>query len=99
MALRDRQARIRFVGNKFDESAELLPHLSKVERTRTIHWMDDEGGHRQGARAVFTIAGATESRLGSIARLLTRWPLYVLAEPWYRIFAHHRGRFARFAGK
>ncbi|HIM50255.1 MAG TPA: hypothetical protein EYM32_15450 [Dehalococcoidia bacterium] len=88
-----------FVGNECNESAELLPNLSKVERTRTIHWIDDEGGHRQGARAIFTIVGATESRLGPIARLFARWPLYALAEPWYRIFAHHRGRFSRFVGK
>ena len=84
------------MGNKCDESAELLPHLSKVERTRTIHWIDDEGGHRQGARTVFTIAGATESRLGLIARLLARWPLYALAQPLYRIFACHRGKVSRF---
>ena len=54
MALRDNRSWIRFVGNECDESAELLPHLSKIERTRTIHWIEDKGGHRQGARAIFT---------------------------------------------
>ena len=87
------------MGNKCDESAELLPHLSEVQRTRTIHWIDNEGGHRQGAHAIFTIVGETASRLGPIARLLARWPLYVLAEPWYRVFAHHRGRFSRIIGE
>lgn len=96
MALRDRQSRLRFIGNECAEAIELLPQLSNDKRTFTIHLIDEDGLHRSGARAIFTIVGVTESRFSVTARLLAYWPFYLVAEPFYRIFAHYRGKFAHF---
>lgn len=62
---------------------------------QTIVAVDDRGGVRTGAQAIFTIAGETGGLIGFIGRALSPRPVSLLFEPVYRLFARHRGRFAR----
>ena len=92
---RDREGRLRFVDNRSEEAAALLPGLSEDRRTETLHALGRDGRRHAGAGAVFRTVGATGGLLGWVCRRLSVWPVYVAFEPGYRLFARYRGRFAR----
>ena len=92
---RDREGRLRFVDNRSEEAAALLPGLSEDRRTKTLHALGGDGRRHSGAAAVFRAVGATGGLLGWMCRRLSVWPVYVAFEPGYRLFARYRGRFAR----
>ena len=93
---RDRVGRLRFVGNRSDEAAALLPGLSEDSRRATLHVLDDAGRRYSGAAAVFRTVAATDGHLGRLCRVLSLPPIPIVFEPGYRLFARYRGIFARF---
>ena len=95
---RDSEGRLRFVDNRSDEAAALLPGLSEDRRTKTLHALRSDGRRYSGAAAVFRAVGATGGLLGWACRRLSVWPVYLAFEPGYRLFARHRARFARSSG-
>ncbi len=63
---------------------------------RTFVALDRQERVMTGARAVLTVAGKTGGITGAVRRVLALRPVSLLLEPAYRLFARHRGRFARF---
>ena len=96
IAGRDRRGSLVFVGNRTEAAKDLMPRLSDERRTGTLHWIADSGERHEGARAVFSTVASTGGLLGVASGILARAPLHLLFEPAYRLFATHRGRFARF---
>ena len=93
---RDSEQMVTFVGNHATEALSLLPRITEHARTRTLHFINAEGKHREGAHAVISTIALTGGWIGCSAKLLANSPNHVLLEPCYRLFARHRGRFARF---
>ena len=91
---RDSEGLLRFVDNRSEEAAALLPGLSEDRRTKTLHALRSDGRRYSGAAAIFRTVGATGGLLGWVCRRLSVWPAYVAFEPGYRLFARYRGRFA-----
>ena len=96
IAGRDRRAGLVFVGNATEEAKDLLPELSDERRRETLHWIANSGEHHEGAQAVLSTVASTGGVLGLASSVAARSPLHLLFEPGYRMFAMHRGRFARF---
>ncbi len=92
---RDNEGRVRFVDNRSEEAAALLPGLRGDQRTKTLHALGSDGRRYSGAAAIFRAIGATGGWLGWACRRLSVWPVYVAFEPGYRLFARYRGRFAQ----
>ncbi len=92
---RDSEGRVRFVDNRSEEAAALLPGLGGDHRTKTLHALGRDGRRYSGAAAIFRAIGATGGPLGWVCRRLSVWPVYVAFEPGYRLFARYRGRFAQ----
>ena len=94
VAGRDSEGRLRFVDNRSEEAAALLPGLSEDRRTATLHALAWDGRRYSGAAAVLRAVGATGGSLAWVCRRLSVWPVYWAFEPGYRLFARYRGRFA-----
>ena len=94
VAGRDSEGGVRFVDNRSEEAAALLPSLSEARRTATLHALGGDGRRYSGAAAIFRAIGATGGSLGWVCRRLSVWPVYLAFEPGYRLFARYRGRFA-----
>ena len=95
VAGRDSEGGVRFVDNRSDEAAAMLPGLSEDRRTETLYALAWDGRRYSGAAAVLRAVGATGGSLGWVCRRLSVGPVYLAFEPGYRLFARYRGRFAR----
>jgi predicted DCC family thiol-disulfide oxidoreductase YuxK len=95
---RDTARRMRFVPNQTADLDTLSPGLTRAMAAQTVIAVRSDGRRWHGARAIFEML----RRLPGIWRLIgvigalpvIRW----LAEPFYRIVAHHRARLSRWVG-
>lgn len=67
-----------------------LPKLSLQETSQAIHVIDRDGRILQGARAVFEIMKKMSGWWGILGHIFALPPIYIMAEPFYRLFARHR---------
>lgn len=87
---------MRFVPNDAESVQSVTGLVPPELAERTIVTLDVRDEMRTGARAIFTIVAATGGVIGFVSRWLTPRTVSLLFEPGYRLFAKHRGRFARF---
>ena len=93
---RDRHSQLAFVPNDDPELEEMGRGVDPSRAVRSIAVVMPNGKVVWGARAIFETVGALPGMWGSMGSVLALPPLYWLAEPFYRLFARNRGRFARF---
>ena len=81
---------LNFIPFQSDQLADYAPKLSVDQASQTLHVITEQGHHIRGARAVFEIMSKLPGLWGWLGRILVKPPFYLIAEPFYRLFARYR---------
>lgn len=95
---RDSAGHLQFVPNQTADLDALAPGLTQAETERAVIAVRADGRRYRGARAVFELLRRVPGFWGIVGRIGALPPLSLLAEPAYRIVAHHRARISRWLG-
>ena len=95
----DSAGRLRFVANQSIDLDALAPGLTPDMARRALVAVRPADNRRwRGARAVFEAMRRLPGVWGVIGRIGALPPVSLLAEPFYRVIAHHRGTISRYLG-
>ncbi|NDJ77465.1 MAG: DUF393 domain-containing protein [Chloroflexi bacterium] len=95
---RDRHGRLHFVAYQTADLDSIAPGLTREETSRALYLVHPDGRRWRGARAFFGAMRALPGVWGSIGAIGTLPPVFVLAEPFYRLVAHNRAAISRRLG-
>jgi len=95
---RDPAHRLRFSAFQRADLAALSPGLTRDMAARSVYVVAPDGARWRGARAVFEIMRRLPGVWGWLGRIGALPPVSLLAEPVYRLAAHHRTRLSRWLG-
>lgn len=96
MEQHDTRRRLRFVAYQSSELEDAAPGVAREDARRSLIFIRPGGHTFSGARAVFEAMRQLGGFWGVMGAVMSWPPLSLAAEPFYRLFARHRGRFARF---
>ena len=76
----------------------IAPGLTMEMASQTLHFVRSDGRRFRGARATFETLRRLPGVWGILGVTGSFLPLSLLAEPFYRIFASHRGTISQLMG-
>jgi predicted DCC family thiol-disulfide oxidoreductase YuxK len=79
-----------FIPYQDGDLEKIFPSQDSTVFEKSLFLLNNQGEVYQGARAVFRIMSEFRGSLGFFGKILSRPPFYWIAEPFYRLFAHHR---------
>jgi predicted DCC family thiol-disulfide oxidoreductase YuxK len=92
---RDAENRLRFVPFQSSDLEQLAPGLTRQMASKAVYLARADGRRFQGARAVFETLRCLPGVWGLLGTIGAFPPLSLLAEPFYRLVARHRGALSR----
>ncbi len=95
---RDSAGRLRFVPNQSADLAAIAPGLTHEQAAAAAYAVRPDGTRYRGARAIFETLRRVPGFWGVVGWIGALPPLSLLAEPFYRVIAHHRGRISAWLG-
>lgn len=95
---RDPADRLQFVPYQTADLDSLAPGLDRARASRAVYAVRADGKRLRGARAIFETLQYIPGTWRVVGRVGVLPPLSWLAEPVYRIIAHHRMRVSRWLG-
>lgn len=95
---RDQHRRLTFIPYQAPDLERLVPGLTREVASQALYFVREDGWRFRGARAAFEVMKRWPGAWGWLGRLLALPPFHWLAEPFYRLFARHRGRVSRWLG-
>ncbi len=90
--------RLKFVPYQTADLDSLAPGLTRASASRAVYTIRADGKRLRGARAIFETLRYNAGIWRVVGRLGALPPVSWLAEPVYRIIAHHRMRVSRWLG-
>ena len=95
---RDRFRRLEFVPYQTADLAQLAPGLTREQASRALVIVLPDGSRHYGARAFFETMRHLPGLWHALGTAGSWPPIVWLAEPVYRMVAHHRARISRWLG-
>lgn len=92
---RDTAEHVQFIPNQSADLAQLAPDLTPDHVRRAVYAVRASGQSCQGARAIFTTLRFLPGLWGIVGRIGAVPVVSWLAEPVYRLIAHHRATISR----
>ncbi|MGY8879421.1 MAG: thiol-disulfide oxidoreductase DCC family protein [Dehalococcoidia bacterium] len=90
----DLNGKVDFHPNDRDSVHAVSPDIDPTKAARTIVAVDGNGVVFYGAQAISLIISCTGGFSGFLGRIFKKRFASMLLEPFYRLFAKHRGRIA-----
>jgi predicted DCC family thiol-disulfide oxidoreductase YuxK len=87
-----------FVPFQTGDLERIVPGLTPELASRSLTFVSKDGRRFRGARAVFETMRRLPGAWGALGAILSFPPLSLLAEPFYRLFARHRGTISQKLG-
>jgi predicted DCC family thiol-disulfide oxidoreductase YuxK len=94
----DTRGELEFVAYQAAELERVAPGLTLEKAGQALHFVRRDGQCFRGARATFETLRRLPGVWGLAGTILSFPPLSLLAEPFYRLFARHRGAISRRLG-
>jgi predicted DCC family thiol-disulfide oxidoreductase YuxK len=89
---------VTFIPFQSDEMLDAAPNLTQQQASKSLYVITKFGKRFRGAKAVFEVMSHMSGFFGFLGKILRVPPFYWLAEPFYRLFAHHRHGFGTGVG-
>lgn len=94
----DKAGTLRFVPNQTADLAQIAPGLTREQAQQSVYAVNAAGQRFRGARAIFETVRRLPGCWGILGTIGALPPVSWLAEPMYRIVAHHRAAVSRRLG-
>ncbi len=94
----DRHDRLKFVAFQAADLDQIAPGLTPEMASQALYFVRRDGERFRGARGVFEAMRRLPGFWGVFGTIWSFPPLSLLAEPFYRLFARHRGSISQKLG-
>lgn len=95
---RDRAGRLKFIPFQVADLDALSPGLTPEKASRSAYFIWPDGRRVGGARAIFETLKRLPGLWGVVGMVWALPPLWIVAEPFYRLISRNRARISAWLG-